>query len=32
MAQKYHVTIRTAAYMIAVKKIADAMDKLGLFP
>jgi glutamate dehydrogenase/leucine dehydrogenase len=32
MAQKFHVTIRTAAYMIAVKKIADAMGKLGLFP
>lgn len=32
MAQKYKVTLRTAAYMIAVKRIADAMSVLGLFP
>jgi glutamate dehydrogenase (NAD(P)+) len=32
MAQQYKVTLRTAAYIIAVKRIADAMSKLGLFP
>jgi glutamate dehydrogenase/leucine dehydrogenase len=32
MAQQYKLTLRTAAYMIAVKRIADAMTKLGLFP
>jgi glutamate dehydrogenase/leucine dehydrogenase len=32
MARSYGVTMRTAAYMIAVKRIADAMSKLGLFP
>ncbi|WXG46286.1 MAG: Glu/Leu/Phe/Val dehydrogenase [Candidatus Atabeyarchaeum deiterrae] len=32
MAQKYIVPMRIAAYMIAVKRISDAMSKLGLFP
>jgi len=32
MPQQYKVTLRTAAYMIAVKRIADAMPKPGLFP
>jgi len=32
MAQKYNVSMRIAAYMIAVKRISDAMSKLGLFP
>jgi len=32
MAQQFKVTLRTAAYMIAVKRISDAMSKLGLFP
>jgi glutamate dehydrogenase/leucine dehydrogenase len=32
MSQKYKVNMRTGAYMIAVKRIVDATDKLGLFP
>lgn len=32
MAQKYKVNMRTGAYMIAVKRICDATEKLGLFP
>jgi glutamate dehydrogenase len=32
MAQQFKVTLRTAAYIIAVKRIADAMSHLGLFP
>ncbi|WXG43694.1 MAG: Glu/Leu/Phe/Val dehydrogenase [Promethearchaeati archaeon SRVP18_Atabeyarchaeia-1] len=32
MSQKYKVNMRTGAYMIAVKRIADATEKLGLFP
>ncbi|WXG43695.1 MAG: Glu/Leu/Phe/Val dehydrogenase [Promethearchaeati archaeon SRVP18_Atabeyarchaeia-1] len=32
MSKNFNVTMRTAAYMIAVKRIADAMSKLGLFP
>jgi glutamate dehydrogenase/leucine dehydrogenase len=32
MSQTNNVTMRTAAYMIAVKRLSDAMGKLGLFP
>lgn len=32
MSQKYKVNMRTGAYMIAVKRITDATEKLGLFP
>jgi glutamate dehydrogenase/leucine dehydrogenase len=32
MSQKYNANMRTGAYMIAVKRIADATEKLGLFP
>jgi glutamate dehydrogenase/leucine dehydrogenase len=32
MSQKFKVNQRTGAYMIAVKRIADATEKLGLFP
>jgi glutamate dehydrogenase/leucine dehydrogenase len=32
MAKSYNVTMLAAAYMIAVKRISDAMSKLGLFP
>jgi glutamate dehydrogenase/leucine dehydrogenase len=32
MSQKFKVNMRTGAYMIAVKRIADATEKLGLFP
>ena len=32
MSQSNNVTMRTAAYMIAVKRLSDAMGKLGLFP
>lgn len=32
IAQRYEVTLRIAAYIIAVKRLADAMSQLGLFP
>jgi glutamate dehydrogenase/leucine dehydrogenase len=32
MSQKYSVNMRIGAYMIAVKRINDATEKLGLFP
>jgi glutamate dehydrogenase/leucine dehydrogenase len=32
MAQKYKVNMRTGAYMIAVKRICDAIEELGFFP
>jgi glutamate dehydrogenase/leucine dehydrogenase len=32
MAKSYNVTMRAAAYMIAVKRISGAMSVLGLFP
>jgi glutamate dehydrogenase/leucine dehydrogenase len=32
MSQKYKVNMRIGAYMIAVKRITDATEKLGLFP
>jgi glutamate dehydrogenase/leucine dehydrogenase len=32
IAQKYKVNMRTGAYMIAVKRICDAIEELGFFP
>jgi glutamate dehydrogenase/leucine dehydrogenase len=32
MAQREQVNMRTAAYLLAVKRVADAMELRGLYP